>query len=234
MAQVQRQRARLKRALRRENCAVRHASANSRKDLRRRITELERRVRNKRSRLNKRNIDEQRSPRIIGTYRTMCVRTCDGFFFPVGAASSVAGLVRDEQACQSRCPGTEMKLYYVRGTTDEPSDMRSARTGRSYGDLPTALNFKTKYNPACGCKFRQPKEEAKASVRPAIDPEWARRAGRINMAVPTFRAHAMEQKNLQLASVTGLRRSIPAPAAKDALRQAPQVRIIGERFFPVR
>src|SRR5262249_30316969 len=46
-----------------------------------------------------------------GTFRTVCVRTCDGFYFPISYSTSPDRFRDDEQACQRMCPATEVALY---------------------------------------------------------------------------------------------------------------------------
>src|SRR5256885_1752689 len=46
-----------------------------------------------------------------GTYRTMCVRLCDGFYFPISGATSGSGLSRDADVCTASC-GSEARLFY--------------------------------------------------------------------------------------------------------------------------
>ncbi|MGY3125847.1 hypothetical protein ACVWXQ_009784 [Bradyrhizobium sp. S3.14.4] len=40
-----------------------------------------------------------------GTYRTVCVRTCDGAYFPVSFATVPARFPDDEKTCKALCPG---------------------------------------------------------------------------------------------------------------------------------
>ncbi len=40
-----------------------------------------------------------------GPYRTMCVRTCDGAFFPITSNATPADFGRDAASCAARCPG---------------------------------------------------------------------------------------------------------------------------------
>ena len=84
-----------------------------------------------------------------GSY-TVCVRLCDGGFFPVtysGSASRADGLA---SVCQSLCPNTEVKLYSfpLGGTIDEAV----SATGESYADLPNADKFEQSYDPRCSCR----------------------------------------------------------------------------------
>jgi hypothetical protein len=79
---------------------------------------------------------------------TVCVRTCDGAFFPVSyiGAPSVAL----EQACRLLCPHADVALYSFPfgGTIDEAV----SPTGEPYSYLPNAGKFKQTYDPACSCR----------------------------------------------------------------------------------
>ena len=91
-----------------------------------------------------------------GSLRTLCVRTCDGAFFPISSNSSPADFQRDAETCQRRCPGTETALYYHALATEETSQMVSAATGEPYADLPSAFVYKTRdlSQPGqCGCSL---------------------------------------------------------------------------------
>lgn len=97
-------------------------------------------------------------PRLGGEFRTMCVRTCDGYFFPMSNAASPRDFERDQKNCDSSCPGTEMQVFYTRGIGDDSADMTSSVTGRPYSELPTAYLYKqpeTSRPPACGCNAAQ-------------------------------------------------------------------------------
>ncbi len=91
-----------------------------------------------------------------GSLRTMCVRTCDGAFFPISSNSSPADFQRDAETCQRRCPGAETALYYHALVTEETDQMVSAATGEPYADLPSAFAYKTRdlSQPGqCGCSL---------------------------------------------------------------------------------
>ncbi|MEQ8479235.1 MAG: DUF2865 domain-containing protein [Hoeflea sp.] len=92
-----------------------------------------------------------------GNYRTLCVRTCDGFFFPVSSAASPSDFARDERTCQMMCPGTETALYFHSARGQESEDMMSARTHEPYTDMPAAFAYRNASAPmskACGCNMR--------------------------------------------------------------------------------
>jgi Protein of unknown function (DUF2865) len=90
-----------------------------------------------------------------GSLRTLCVRTCDGAFFPISSNASPADFQRDAETCQRRCPGTETALYYHALATEETDQMVSAATGEPYAELPSAFAYKTRdlSQPGqCGCR----------------------------------------------------------------------------------
>jgi len=92
-----------------------------------------------------------------GNYRTLCVRTCDGFFFPVSSAAAPSDFGRDERTCQMMCPGTQTALYFHDALGQESEDMISARSRESYTDMPYAFAYRNANAPmsqACGCNMR--------------------------------------------------------------------------------
>lgn len=85
-----------------------------------------------------------------GTYRTLCVRTCDGYFFPISFAASAGAFSRDEGACRARCPGSDVALYVHRNPGEDETRMMSL-AGEPYTALPTAFRYRKEYDPACTC-----------------------------------------------------------------------------------
>lgn len=85
-----------------------------------------------------------------GNYTTMCVRMCDGFYFPISHRVQRSRFHRDAEMCRTRCPGSEARLFYHSSS----SDMTSAvdLTGRSYSRLPIAFGHRKKLVAGCGCR----------------------------------------------------------------------------------
>ncbi len=86
-----------------------------------------------------------------GTYRTVCVRTCDGGYFPVSFATSPARFPDDERQCKALCPATEAELYAYQNPGQDITQAVST-TGAPYTALPNAFKFRTEFNPSCACK----------------------------------------------------------------------------------
>ena len=90
----------------------------------------------------------------IKAYRTICVRTCDGYYFPMSPKSSRDDFSRDQQNCQSICPGTDVRIYYQRSGLADVGTMMSAATDEAYGDLSTAYLYRrtdVERPQSCGC-----------------------------------------------------------------------------------
>jgi hypothetical protein len=86
----------------------------------------------------------------FGTYRTLCVRTCDGYYFPISFAASGAALYRDAAACRALCPRAKVALYVHRSPGEDAARMVSL-AGEPYTALPAAFRYRREYDPSCRC-----------------------------------------------------------------------------------
>ncbi len=86
-----------------------------------------------------------------GTFRTICVRTCDGYYFPISFSASPDRFREDEQTCQRMCPAAEVTLYSYHNPGEEVAQAVSLN-GRLYTELPTAFSYRKALNPACSCR----------------------------------------------------------------------------------
>lgn len=93
------------------------------------------------------------------TYRTMCVRLCDGYYWPVNYAVTKDKFQDDAAACARTCGGpSEAKLFTYRNPGGEIEEMEDS-DGRAYKKLQNAFSFRTKYEASCKCR-PHPWEEA--------------------------------------------------------------------------
>jgi hypothetical protein len=117
--------------------------------------------------------DEDRPPERTGfnsgTYRTVCVRLCDGYFFPISFATTPEHFAEDAATCSSRC-NSSARLYVYPNPGGEPEQM-TALDGKPYTALPSAFLFRTKYDAACTCKPQPWSQEALARHRAYADAE---------------------------------------------------------------
>lgn len=86
-----------------------------------------------------------------GTFRTVCVRTCDGAYFPVSFATVQARFADDERTCKALCPATEATLFSYRNPGEDINQAVSL-AGQQYTALPNAFKFRNEFNPSCACK----------------------------------------------------------------------------------
>ncbi|MEO1711493.1 MAG: DUF2865 domain-containing protein [Pseudomonadota bacterium] len=102
----------------------------------------------------------QRSPkrRIGPTYRTVCVRLCDGYYFPISTSTTRGRFRRDARKCASSCNAPTRLFYHPAAST--AADMVDLR-GRKYAKLKTAFLYRTSYEPSCQCRARPDSQEAK-------------------------------------------------------------------------
>jgi hypothetical protein len=100
--------------------------------------------------------DEERRP--AGTFRTVCVRLCDGYYFPVSFAVGADRLDRDRNVCESRC-GSQGRLFVHPNPGGSIDDLRDL-AGRPYSQLRTAFLYRTEYVADCKCKAHPWEQQA--------------------------------------------------------------------------
>jgi len=86
-----------------------------------------------------------------GTYRTVCVRTCDGAYFPISFATVPARFPDDEKSCKALCPAADATLFAYRNPGEDINQAVSI-SGQPYTALPNAFHYRTEFNPSCACK----------------------------------------------------------------------------------
>jgi hypothetical protein len=94
--------------------------------------------------------DEDERPQYGATFRTLCVRLCDGYFFPVSFAVTPDRLERDAQVCASRC-GSQGRLFVHNNPGGSAEDMVDL-AGRPYRQLKTAFLYRTEHVSSCKCQ----------------------------------------------------------------------------------
>jgi hypothetical protein len=103
-------------------------------------------------------VPKERMRIVANTYRTVCVRLCDGSFFPVSFSTTRDRFSDDADTCASTCTAGGARLFVHRNPGEDAEAMEDLN-GNPYRDLPTAFLYKTKYDPSCKCR-PHPWEEA--------------------------------------------------------------------------
>ncbi|MEA2933655.1 MAG: hypothetical protein QOD74_301 [Variibacter sp.] len=88
--------------------------------------------------------DSRRSAGLGG--RVMCVRTCDGFYFPLSASGG-----DERETCRELCPGTPVEVYR-QPSGDDSMDDAVSRNGRRYSQLPAAFLYRKELKAGCECQ----------------------------------------------------------------------------------
>lgn len=94
--------------------------------------------------------DEEGGNGKLGGSQAICVRSCDGGFFPLNFSARHSNLDQLTELCKALCPNTEVAVY----TRNPAHDVSTALSvdGQPYEDLPNALKFTKSVEPNCGCK----------------------------------------------------------------------------------
>ena len=86
-----------------------------------------------------------------GTFRTVCVRTCDGYYFPISYSTVPSRFTDDQNTCQRLCPASEAVLYTYRNPGEDINQAMSA-SGQPYTALPNAFLYRRQFTSACSCR----------------------------------------------------------------------------------
>ena len=82
--------------------------------------------------------------------RTVCVRMCDGYYFPISSQTRQSRLTPDSLHCKAAC-GHEARLFYSTDGGGDPASMVDL-TGRRYDAIQNAFAYRKKLTPGCACK----------------------------------------------------------------------------------
>ncbi|MEM6462081.1 MAG: DUF2865 domain-containing protein [Pseudomonadota bacterium] len=92
-------------------------------------------------------------------YRTICVRMCDGYYYPVSFASTPDQFGRDAAQCARSCPGADVDLFFHSVPEQESDEMVSADDKTPYRTLPNAFAYRRSGSfggPQCSCDEKPP------------------------------------------------------------------------------
>lgn len=119
----------------------------------------------------------------FATYRTICVRLCDGFYFPVSFSTLPNHFDQDANVCQSKC-AAPAELYFYQNPGASVEQAVSYRTNQNYTALRSAFRFKKEFIQGCSCKQAEYQPgpgaapaERRADAQPAAAPPSTSRQG---------------------------------------------------------
>jgi Protein of unknown function (DUF2865) len=179
-----------------------------------------------------------------GTYRTVCVRSCDGGYFPISFATVPGRFPDDEKSCKALCPASEATLFTYRNPGEDISSAVSIN-GQPYTALPNAFRYRQEFNPSCSCKA--PGQSWSDALKDADDKNAAEQQG--DIIVTEESAKKMSRAPVKptptsakkgAPSATTATAPTPAPddsanASSPAPTTAPgSIRSVGPTFVPAR
>ncbi len=182
-----------------------------------------------------------------GTYRTVCVRSCDGGYFPISFATVPTRFPDDERSCKALCPATEATLFTYRNPGEDINQAVSVN-GQPYTALPNAFRFRNEFNPSCACKA--PGQTWSEALKSIDDKAEAQQQG--DIIVTEESAKKMQRPQGRSAPGSAKKGGAPPPAADTtAAEPAPDasappaaaggttsdnkpIRSVGPTFIPAR
>ena len=173
-----------------------------------------------------------------GTYRTVCVRACDGGYFPISFATVPGRFADDEKACKALCPATEANLYAYRNPGEDMNQAVSI-SGQTYTSSPNAFKFRSEFNPSCACKAAG--QTWSDALKNIDDKAAAQQQGDIIVTDESAKKMSQPQSKTPVSGKKGTAAapdpaSTPAapntPATSDASSDNKQIRTVGPTFIP--
>ncbi len=160
------------------------------------------------------------------TFRTVCVRRCDGYYFPVSFSTDHSGLERDAAACANMCPGTDTELFTHRTSTETAEQMVSIVDGTLYSNLANAFAHREKFDPKCTCNHSLVERNYNIDIPDSVAQEKLSSSFKFDKRTP-----------LPIWRKPSLPTQVKAPNKNRGLVQKPvprekrQVRVIGDAFL---
>jgi uncharacterized protein DUF2865 len=138
--------------------------------------------------------------------KAVCVRSCDGSFFPV-SYSAYGRLDELQDMCRALCPNAEVTLYTYSPSAD--IDQAVSITGEHYMDSPTALKYRKSVDNSCSCRRRgQSWAEALAGAEQRLGG-----MGKTDIMVTPERSAEMSRPKLDPKAKPGKSPPLEAPKA---------------------
>jgi hypothetical protein len=170
---------------------------------------------------------------VSGNYRTLCVRTCDGYYFPISYATIRSRFKTDAAVCESMYPPGEAALYVHHTTGEDATRAVSAVTGTPLAQESFAFAYRSSFDHACSALFRSG-SGAQISVTKPPAPDSAVAA---SLVTPVALQRRGKQPKVPDAAATGempanLDPGVQSAEASDAVRvTADGVRTVGPAYY---
>ncbi len=176
-----------------------------------------------------------------GTFRTVCVRSCDGYYFPVSFATVPSRFGDDERTCKNLCPASEANLFTYRNPGEDMNQAVSIG-GQSYASSPNAFRYRQEFNPSCSCKAAgQTWSDALKNIDDKTSAEQQGdiivtedRAKKMSQPPAAAKSPAQKKSGTAPAATTDTDAPDQTPAASTAPAGNKTIRSVGPTFIPAR
>jgi Protein of unknown function (DUF2865) len=155
-----------------------------------------------------------------GNHRTVCVRLCDGYFWPISFSTDSDNFDRDKRVCEKSC-GSPTRLF-VHDNPGQDVEQMADLKGNPYAKLRTAFLFRTSYDESCKCNAH-PWEQASKDRHRIYALEAEKRKGsqqaaaeltRMKSALIEARKAATAVRTAAVETVALKAGAVPAAASK--------------------
>jgi Protein of unknown function (DUF2865) len=174
-----------------------------------------------------------------GHHRTVCVRLCDGYFWPISFSTDSDHFDRDKQVCEKSCGGAQTRLFIHDNPGQDIEQMVDLK-GNPYTKLRTAFLFRSNFDQACKCNAH-PWEQASKDRHRIYALEAEKRKGSQHAAAELTRmksaliearkaATVVRTASIETSRTTSVRSDATAVAAK---RVEPPVTAVVARHAPL-
>ena len=156
-----------------------------------------------------------------GTYRTLCVRTCDGYYFPISNSTTKGNFFRDQAKCKSTCGGESRLFTTPTSMSVKPKESVEAMVdlnGMAYTRLPAAFKYRKALVAGCQCKPEPWSEAELDRHRRYAEAEIRSKPGQTSVQTVASVAN-VEKKTVAAAASTGPK-MITVAAAVESVKPA--------------
>jgi hypothetical protein len=173
-----------------------------------------------------------------GGMRTICVRTCDGYFFPISFSTSRQNAGRDAAICRAMYAADGQAELYMHVTNRNIGDAQSL-SGRRYGDQPYAFLFRQAFFSTCAGQLKDGIAALGARYQEARGTRGARPAraavaGASHFPMPNMRPVDRHEDPETIANRKGLLAVVPYVAEDERMTIAAAARVtrrVGDPYY---
>ncbi len=177
----------------------------------------------------------------FGTFRTLCVRTCDGYYFPISFSTVENRFEQDLAQCEQMCPGADVRLFFHPMPNGDEETAISYLNRQPYSELSNAFAYRKAIYPDCSCKSDDSNFQQIAGTERDFSEEMEKRAEaeKQQMATPSpridFGLSAAQAENLDGGLSVAAIRSLLGGSDENTVDtgQKTKIRIVGPVYFPV-